>query len=294
VLTIGIVSAGQMGAAIGERINSNAQYQVLTVVEGRSQSTVDRASQANLEASPSLTVLVSSVDILLSILPPSDAIPFATTVASHVINREDKGAGFTFADCNAISPESVRQVRDLFISPITFVDASIIGCPPREGYSPTLYMSGEDDSAVKCAQSLKDCGVTIKTLGGGVGAASALKMSYASMTKGFTALAAVSVLGAAHNNVLPDLLAELAISQPRTLGTIHGAASSLPLKSYRWVGEMEEIASYLGGAGISEGSEVFRGIANVFVRTDREKDGVAAAVLNDASKQAGELLQKSK
>lgn len=57
-------------------------------------------------------------------------------------------------------------------------------------------------------------GLTIKLLDGPVGAASGLKMSYAGITKGLTALAAAMMLAATRFGAASDQAAELAESQP--------------------------------------------------------------------------------
>lgn len=104
----------------------------------------------------------------------------------------------------------------------------------------------------------------------------------------------MSLLGAQQNNVLPSLLQELSLSQPATLGKINFAAQSLPTKSYRWVKEMQEIGEYYTEAGYPEGGEMFEGIAKLFERTDREKegDGSAGEVLNKAAELARGLMKE--
>lgn len=60
---------------------------------------------------------------------------------------------------------------------------------------------------------------------GPVGAASALKMSYAGITKGIAAVASAMVLGAERAGAGPALRAELAESQPQLLARF---ATTLP------------------------------------------------------------------
>lgn len=96
--------------------------------------------------------------------------------------------------------------------------------------------------------------------------------------------------GASSNDVLPELLEELAISNTQALQKVQGAASSLPTKSYRWVAEMQEIGAYYAAAGVPEGEELFEGMAKLFGRTDMEKEGDTGAgeVLRKAAKIATE------
>lgn len=153
-------------------------YQIFTIVEGRSQATRERAERASFKLSKTLEELIGSTSIILSILPPADAVSFSRDVLHILSTRPDGGHGFTFADCNAISPSTTRLIAKEFASSskATFVDGSIVGGPPKEGYSPTLYLSGDGTAAEQLHESLKDSGLIIKTLNGGVGAASALKM----------------------------------------------------------------------------------------------------------------------
>lgn len=148
------------------------------MVEGRSQATKDRAVTAGFKLSKSLEHLIEHTDILLSILPPGDAVPLAESSLFILSNLPNQGESFTYVDCNAISPATSRKIADLFSqsSRATFVDGSIVGGPPKEGYSPLFYFSGKDDAAVKLEKSFQGSGLSVKTLSGGVGAASALKM----------------------------------------------------------------------------------------------------------------------
>ena len=65
------------------------------------------------------------------------------------------------------------------------MDVSIIGGPPRPGYSPHFYASGEQAFQL---EQLNNFGLTVLKLDGAVGQASGIKMCYAAMTKGSWAL----------------------------------------------------------------------------------------------------------
>ncbi len=68
----------------------------------------------------------------------------------------------------------------------------------------------------------------------------------------------------AHAEGVEDaLLGEWALSQPRLAGQSDRAAASGVTKGWRWVGEMEEIAHCMAGAGLPDGfhqaaAEIFR------------------------------------
>ena len=97
-----------------------------------------------------------------------------------------------------------------------FVDAGIIGSPPppKEGKGPRFYASGPQ--APRFA-TLKNYGLDVRVLEGPLSAASAMKMSYAGITKGTQALGAVMMLAATRAGSADALFAELKGSQPQML-----------------------------------------------------------------------------
>jgi hypothetical protein len=84
-----------------------------------------------------LKTLLSKSNWILSIVPPGEAFAFAqklrTVLAGLALPR-------AFVDCNAVNPETVRRIGVLFReTPVGFIDAGIVGTPPREGWDPTFY-----------------------------------------------------------------------------------------------------------------------------------------------------------
>ena len=125
-----------------------------------------------------------------------------------------------------------------------FVGAGIIGPPPKPGTTNTkIYASGPH--AADLAR-LNDYGLIVRVLAGPLTAASALKMSYAGITKGFTALGAAMMLAATRGGSVEALKAELAESQPALLGFLTRQTPAMYSKAYRWVAEMEEISDFVG------------------------------------------------
>lgn len=182
--TLAVVAAGAMGAAVARRLTS-AGCTVLTNLDGRSQATRERAASAGMLDVP-LSELAARSQWVLSILPPGDALAFATRYRE--VAPKQPSSRIAFADCNAVSPETVKKIATLFVgSGISFVDAGIIGGPPKEGYDPVFYASvaPEDSALLDEFAGLSKYGLKISPLrgeGAGVGDASALKMSYAVRT----------------------------------------------------------------------------------------------------------------
>ena len=150
-----------------------------------------------------------------------------------------------YVECNAVSPQTMLKIADVIAATgCPFVGAGIIGPPPKPGTTNTkIYASGPH--APDFAR-LNDYGLIVRVLDGPLTAASALKMSYAGITKGFTALGAAMMLAATRGGSAEALKAELAESQPALLGYLSHQMPSMYSKAYRWVAELDEIATFVG------------------------------------------------
>src|SRR5688572_4573674 len=137
---VGILSPGDMGAGIGLALRQGG-LDVLTCLEGRSSLTRLRAEEAGIQAVGSLDELVRSVDVLLSVLVPAEARPVAERVAVSLQGTEARPV---FVECNAIAPQTVKSIAEVILATgATFVDAGIIGSPPRRaGDGGRFYCSG--------------------------------------------------------------------------------------------------------------------------------------------------------
>jgi 3-hydroxyisobutyrate dehydrogenase-like beta-hydroxyacid dehydrogenase len=89
-------------------------------------------------------------------------------------------------------------------------------------------------------------GLKIRTIEGPVGAASALKMSYAGITKGMSALGSMMMLAATRAGVADELRFEIEKSHPSLVASFTRAIPDMYAKAYRFVGEMDEIADFVG------------------------------------------------
>ena len=203
--------------------------------------------------------MTRACDIVLSVCPPH---------AAAAVAREARGFAGIYVEANAVSPATARAIGEIATSgTAAFVDGGIIGAPPKPGAKgPTLYLSGEDAAQVEA--TLGRLGIQARAIEGGVGAASALKMSYAGITKGITAIATIMVLGAARAGAGEALLAELRESQPLLLARFAKGLPDMAPKAYRWVAEMQEIAAFLEGdpAGVS----MFQAAAELYDRIARD------------------------
>ena len=255
---IGIVAPGAMGSAVAVRLREHGA-QILTLLLGRSEASRARAASAGMIGSG--LAELAAADIILSIVPPGSAAAIAAELAAALRDASTKPV---YVDCNAVDVRTVEQVGNIIAeSGARFVDGGIIGAPPRPGTAgPTFYLSGS--AAAEVGARLRALGLVATVIDGPVGAASALKMSYAGITKGLSAIASMMILGAERAGAGAALRAELATSQPE----LHARfASSLPdmiPKAYRWVAEMREIAAFLGEDEAA--AATFRAVAEFYER----------------------------
>ena len=191
---------------------------------------------------------MTASDLVLSILVPAEAMGVCLSVAGAVGRT---GKSIVFADCNAVSPRtSAAMDKAVREAGGRYVDGSIIGGPPRAGYSPRLYVSGPEASIFS---ELDGKGIDVRDLGEEIGRASAIKMCYASVTKGTSALWLAQLAAAEALGLTDELAAELRESQPAVYGAMEKGLLALPSKAFRWIGEMEEIAATFASVGLSPG-----------------------------------------
>ncbi|MBX6327880.1 MAG: NAD(P)-dependent oxidoreductase [Pseudolabrys sp.] len=237
--TVAIVAPGNMGAGIG-RCLAEHEVTVLTTLAGRSADSAQRARAAGMQTVDEQQLM--QADFLLSIVPPGTALTLAQRLAAHLAGVDRKPV---FVDCNAVSPATMCRIAEVITATgARFIAAGIIGPPPQSGSTNTkIYASGPH--AVELAR-LNEYGLNVRILEGPLTAASALKMSYAGITKGFTALGAAMILAATREGSAAALKAELAESQPALFSWLLRQIPAMYGKAYRWVAELEEIAAFVG------------------------------------------------
>jgi len=265
---VAVIAPGMMGAAVGRRL-ADRGVKVLTSLTGRSGSTAARADQAGLLAASDTEI--AAADFILSILPPGEALALAERFAPAL---KASSAKPVYVDCNAINPTTVGRVAAV-IAPTgcPFVDCGIIGAPPTRIAAaqaaeskvnlagPRFYASGP--AAVQFL-NLRQYGLDVRLLQGPLHAASALKMSYAGITKGTQAIGAAMMLAAIRAGAADALYTELAYRQKALLEQFQQQLPMMPAKAYRWVAEMEEIAGFVGNG--SAGGELYEGAAHFYKR----------------------------
>jgi 3-hydroxyisobutyrate dehydrogenase-like beta-hydroxyacid dehydrogenase len=261
---VAVIAPGMMGAAVGKRLVDNG-VKVLTSLKGRSAETATRAKAAGMAAAGDEEI--AACDFILSILPPGDAIALAERFQPAL---KASNAKPVYVDCNAINPKTVDRVAAV-IAPTDcpFVDSGIIGSPPKPGDAgPRFYASGP---AAPRFATLRQYGLDVRVLDGAMSAASALKMSYAGITKGTQAIGAAMMLAATRAGSADALFAELSSSQKDMFAWFKRGLALMPPKAYRWVAEMHEIAGFVGEDPTAH--ELYEGAAHFYERIAEDFDG---------------------
>jgi 3-hydroxyisobutyrate dehydrogenase-like beta-hydroxyacid dehydrogenase len=261
---VAVIAPGMMGAAVGKRLVDNG-VKVLTSLTGRSAETATRAKAAGMAAAGDEEIAAS--DFILSILPPGDAIALAERFQPAL---KASNAKPVYVDCNAINPKTVdRVVAVIAPTGCPFVDSGIIGSPPKPGDAgPRFYASGP---AAPRFATLRQYGLDVRVLDGAMSAASALKMSYAGITKGTQAIGAAMMLAATRAGSADALFAELSSSQKDMFAWFKRGLALMPPKAYRWVAEMHEIAGFVGEDPTAH--ELYEGAAHFYERIAEDFDG---------------------
>lgn len=254
--TIALLSPGDMGHVVGAVLREKG-FRVLTLLDGRSDLTRQRAERVGMEDGENLGSLVKTADLIMSIMPPSAACDFAETCARAMVAA---GVAPLFVDCNAVSPASTETMgKSLQKAGAKFVKVGIIGPPPREGVQTRFYASG---SGAELIDFLDGGGISFRDMGPEITTAAAMKMCYAGLTKGGNTLNTLIATAAELLGISQPLRQELADSQPAALRAMNARIPTLAADAGRWAGEMDEIAATFGAIGLT--SNMHKGAGDMF------------------------------
>jgi 3-hydroxyisobutyrate dehydrogenase-like beta-hydroxyacid dehydrogenase len=197
---------------------------------------------------------IATADLILSIVPPGEAVALAKGLVTRLSESRRKPV---YIDCNALSPRTKTEIAGILAGTgCDILDGAIVGAPPQPGEKgPRIYVSGDRSDR---ASVLRTLGLDLRQIDGPIGAAAALKMSYAGINKGIMAIGAAMLLAASRSGASKGLYQELSESLPQLLSKFETGIPDMYPKAYRWVAEMREIAAFLdedkAAAMIFEGS----------------------------------------
>jgi 3-hydroxyisobutyrate dehydrogenase-like beta-hydroxyacid dehydrogenase len=254
--TVGILSPGDMGHSVGQVLGSHG-LRVITCLQGRSKRTKSLANRAGIADVSTYQALVNEADLILSILVPAQAMQAARVIAEAVSETK---AELIYADCNAIAPQTACHIGDIITDAGgRFLDASIIGPPPRKEGVTHFYASGPH---VSTFEELGQFGLHVTVLGEQIGQAKAIKMCYAALTKGLAALCTELLVAAETLGVSQPLKQQFQRSQSVLYERMERVLPRMPMRSRRWIGEMEEIAKTFDHIGLTP--KILAGAADIY------------------------------
>ena len=256
ITTVAILSPGDMGHAVG-RILRERGLRVVTCLAGRSPRTRGLSEKAGIIDIPNLQEMVAESDVILSITV-SEVVPDLCREVAGAARAT--GSHLLFAECNAISPQTARQVEPVITGAgARFVDASIIGGPPRGELGPRFYASGPHAAEF---EALREYGLDVRNIGPEIGQASGIKMCYAALTKGSYALHTQLLVAAEMLGLSEHLQAEFQHSQPQPYEWMEQNIPRMPSKARRWVSEMQQIGATFGHLGLTP--DLFKGVQEMY------------------------------
>jgi hypothetical protein len=235
--TIGVVSTGELGAALGARFR-NAGERVVTTLAGRSPASAELCRAAGIEPLGSLADVLAAVDVFVSCVPPAHAVRLAEDVASL---RRGSSRTLLYVDCNSVAPRTVqRAAAALQHTGLTFVDASLHGTAARLADLSILYASGP--AAGQVVDLFRPV-VATESLGGTIGQASAFKMLLGAFSKSLSALMVEVGGAAARLELLDPYLGACRKFYPGLVDGLDRIVPGLPRHALRRADEVGEATS---------------------------------------------------
>lgn len=251
-----------------------------------SKDTTERVKAAQVADLSNDADLVKTCDVILSVVPPRDAESTAQRLIDAMALVTKASSPLYFADMNAVAPSTIKRIAKNIADanvPITLIDGSILGGPPRPtggekqggDQPPTPHSIGDWDlpsmptSGPVSVADIPGYGATLaavlnmKHISPDLGASSGLKMCFASLSKGYSAIAIQSYTTAHRMGVLPALQEAMNEIVPARVQQTKNALVGMAPKAYRWVREMEEISKTHEEEGGFE-PYLFQGAAGVF------------------------------
>jgi 3-hydroxyisobutyrate dehydrogenase-like beta-hydroxyacid dehydrogenase len=255
---VAIVATGEMGSAIGRDLARHG-VRVLTSMVGRSDASLARAGQAGFDICADDASMIAQATHLLSVVPPAAAVELAERLAPVLAAAPRKPV---YADCNAVAPRTVRRIGAILApAGCAYVDAGLFGGPTSGKPGIVFYASGPHAAELRV---LAEYGPAVHVMDGPVGAASAMKLSFAGLNKGFTGLGATMLAAAIRAGSSAELAHQLADGQPGILAYLSRFVPAMFPKAYRWDAEMDEIAGFLDED--EDAAAIFHAMARIYRR----------------------------
>ena len=245
-----------MGHVVGKVLIEHGMP-VLTCLKERSERTRGLAKKVGIKDVPTYEALIHETDMILSIVVPAEAENVARTVVK-ALSRVDES--LVYVDCNAVSPATSRKINKIIKDVDSkYIDASIIGPPPRKKRTTRFYASGPD---VEIFEALADFGLDVHPIGSKIGQAKGIKMAYGALTKGLAAISTQLLIAAWKMDLYNALIKDLKKSQAELYKWMERRVTRMPHRSRRWIGEMKEISKTFEALGLTP--KIYEGAADTY------------------------------
>ena len=282
---VALISAGALGTSVGTSL-ARAGHEVRCDVSERSAATRRRAAAAGFLLSETPAEAILESEVVLSLVPPAEAIAVARCFARSVRARDRvPRSELIFVDGNSVSPRTAIAIEKIVAKAgARMTDASFFG--PSNSFDDRNIMILSGPAARDAAVLLEGLAAEVRVVGGGVGAASAVKMAMSILTKALPALfleAARASAASGQLDVTLDLIGRL---YPGIASFLARTLPTYQQHTARRLDEMREIESWLLELGqpaamVRSGREILVQLAssNLSVEECRDfRETVAALV----------------
>ncbi len=237
---VAVLHPGAMGSRLGAELVT-AGHDVWWVPDGRSAASAERAAGTGMSGHPWPDL--ADADVVVACCAPQGALDVARSVAAS-------GFGGVYVEANPVAPSTLEQIVAAVPSARAFVDAAVIGPPPRPGHGVThLVLSGEGGGVETVADLWSGSAVLPQVAGERVGQASAAKAAFALYGKGRQALALLARELAASAGVA-DVLSAQGFRAGAEVLADDGLERSLGEVAWRWGPEFDEMAATAQSYGV--------------------------------------------
>jgi 3-hydroxyisobutyrate dehydrogenase-like beta-hydroxyacid dehydrogenase len=241
--TVGLLYAGEMGAALARALRCRG-VRVVTTVSGRSDQTRLRSCEAGIEILPNLSDVVAASDVILSVVPPDAAEEVALMYCACAAAAP---ANAIYVDINSIRPVAMKSIAEqLRQLGVNCVDAAINGLASRLETAGTLFLSGLRAHDI---ERLFTSVMRVHNAGPSVGQASMMKMLLAGMSKGVCAMYVELALLAQRSGILGDFNGALSQIYPGVSALVDRMLPTYTIHAGRRAVEMGELQATLQDAG---------------------------------------------
>src|ERR1700728_1221806 len=250
---VGIIGFGEVGGIFGHDLAAAGStvtvFDKLFGSSGHQRALQEKATAARVHVATSLEEMTNGVDIVLSAVTASSALPAAKEVAPHLRR------GQVYVDMNSVSPDTKKQIgREIEKVGADFVEAAVMAAVKPTRMKTPILLGGA--RAAQMAEELRRFGMDATAASDRIGVASAIKMCRSVVMKGLAALAIESLFAARRYGAEDAVIASFARTYPG-MGWDTGLPDALTRRavehSCRRESEMREVVETLKAAGMNYG-----------------------------------------